>query len=152
MKTQVIYLDDYDWLIKVYYAIDTYYTDEILGELDSIDCEPEAFYKIAELLDNFTENIGFTYTDVQKHVTFIIIGLTSSAEEFMNTFIHEVGHATTHIAEYYDLDFHSEEIQYLQGDIALEMFDVAKEFLCEHCRDINFYNYGKMKIKIKKEG
>jgi hypothetical protein len=31
------------------------------------------------------------------------------------------------------------------------MFDVAKEFLCEHCREMNFYNYGKMKIKIKKE-
>jgi hypothetical protein len=39
MIIQVIYLEDYDWLIKVYYAVTTYYSDEILDELESIGCE-----------------------------------------------------------------------------------------------------------------
>jgi hypothetical protein len=102
------------------------------------------------MLENYEINTGFTYTDNRKHLTFIIIGLTDSVEEFFNTFIHELGHASVHIAEYYDLRLNSEKMQYLQGELGLEMFSVAKDFLCEHCRNMNFYNFGKVKIKIKK--
>ena len=95
-------------------------------------------------------NTGFTYTDEKKHITFIVISETTSAAEFFNTFIHEIGHSATHIAQYYDVDPYSEEFQYLQGEIALQMFDEAKDLMCDHCR-MNFYNYGKMKIKIKED-
>ena len=134
MITQTIYLDDYDWLIKVYYAVDTYYTDEILGELESINCPSEPFYRAQEMLENFEYNTGFTYSDQKKHVTFIIIGLTDCPKEFMNTLVHEVGHAAVHISEYYEIDPYSEELPYLEGDIISEMFDAAKNFLCDHCR------------------
>ena len=100
------------------------------------------------MLESDEFNTGFTYTDEDKQVTFIIIGKTTSAGEFFNTFIHEIGHAVTHIAEYVGISPYSEELQYLQGEIALQMFQEAKEFLCDHCR-MNFYNYGKVKIKIK---
>ena len=150
MKTQIVYLDNYDWLIKVFYLVEDPFIEGILGELDSIDCEPEAFYRAAEMLENDEFNTGFTYTDEEKHVTFLVIGKTTSADEFFNTFIHEIGHAATHIAEYVGIPSYSEELQYLQGEIALQMFQEAKEFLCDHCR-MNFYNYGKMKIKIKED-
>lgn len=150
MKTQLVYLDDYDWLIKVFYLIEDPFIEGILGELDSIDCEPEAFYKAAEMLENEELNSGLTYTDYEKHVTFMIISRTTSADEFFNTFIHEIGHAAEHIASYYDIKYFSEDLQYLQGEIALQMFQEAKEFMCDHCR-MNFYNYGKMKIKIKED-
>ena len=104
------------------------------------------------MLLNGEFNTGFTYTDTEKHVTFIIIGLTESAEEFVNTYDHEKGHAAVHIAEYYDIDPYSEKFQYLQGEIGKEMFQVAKKLMCEHCRTdliINFINYGKMKAKFK---
>ena len=150
MKTQIVYLDNYDWLIKVFYLIEDPFIEGILGELDSIDCEPGAFYRAAEMLENDELNSGFTYTDEQKHVTFMVICKTTSADEFFNTFIHEIGHAATHIAECNYIDPYSEELQYLQGEIALQMFQEAKEFMCDHCR-MNFYNYGKMKIKIKED-
>lgn len=102
------------------------------------------------MLENDELNTGFTYTDEQKHVTFMVIGKTTSAKEFFNTFIHEIGHAAAHIAEYYKIPPYSEELQYLQGEIALQMFEDAKELMCDHCR-VNFYNYGKMKIKIKED-
>lgn len=126
MIAQVIYLEDYDWLIKVYYAVTQYYTDEILGELDSIDCSPNSFREAEKMLVTEEMNTGFTYTDSVKHVTFIIIGLTDSVKEFVNTYDHEKGHAATHIAEYYDIDPYSEDFQYLQGKIGEEMFAVAK--------------------------
>lgn len=147
MITQVIYLEDYDWLIKIYYAVSTYYTDEILEELDSIGCEGKAFESIKSMLINHTYNSGYTYSNQNLHVTIMVIGLTDSAEEFQNTFDHEKGHAATHIAEYYDINPYGEEFQYLQGKIGQEMFKEAKKFLCEHCR-INLINHGKIKIKF----
>ena len=151
MKTQIVYLKDYDWLIKVFYLIENPSIDSILDELDAIDCEPDAFYRAKDILKNNVINTGFTYTDEEKRVTIMVIGIANSSAEFFNTFVHEIGHATIHIANYFGIDFYSEELQYLQGEIALQMFEEAKEFMCDHCR-INFYNYGKMKIKIKKEG
>ena len=49
----------------------------------------------------------------------------------MSTYIHEVGHTACHIAQYYNINLIGEDYQYLNGEIALEMFDVAKNFLCD---------------------
>lgn len=152
MIAQVIYLEDYDWLIKIYYAVTKYCEEEILDELDSIGCSGIAFKEAKKMIRNNELNTGFTYTESSKHVTFILIGLTDSAEEFVNTYDHEKGHAATHIAEYYEIDPYSEQFQYLQGKIGQEMFRIAKKFMCEHCRRnliVNFVNYGKIKMKSK---
>ena len=101
MKTQVVYLDKYDWLIKVFYIISNPFIEGILGELDSIDCEPDAYYRAADMLESNRKNSGFTYTDFTKHVTVMIIGEATDASEFFNTFIHEISHVATHISEYY---------------------------------------------------
>lgn len=150
MRTQIVYLDKYDWLIKVFYLIKDPFIEGILGELDSIDCEPEPFYRAAEMLENEELNSGITYTDCEKHVTIMIIGIATSANEFFNTFIHEIGHAAEHIASYYGIKSYSEELQYLTAEIALQMFQESKDLMCDECR-LNFYNYGKVKIKIKED-
>ena len=49
---QLIYLEKYDWLIKVFYITNDTNIDLILKELDDIDCHPEIFYKIAEILES----------------------------------------------------------------------------------------------------
>lgn len=86
------------------------------------------------MLESKKKNTGFTYTDFEKHITMVIIGEADSASEFFNTFVHEIGHVSTHIAEFYGIDTNSEEIQYLSGEIALQMFEKAKELMCDHCR------------------
>ena len=150
MRIQLIYLDQYDWLIKVFYLIEDPHIEGILDELDAIDCEPDAFYKAAEMLENNELNTGFTYTDYYQHVTIMIIGESTCADEFFNTFIHEIGHAAEHIASYYKVKSYSEELQYLTGEIAMKMFIESKDLMCDECR-LNFYNYGKVKIKIRGE-
>ena len=47
---------------------------------------------------------------------------------------HEKSHLAMHIGETLDLDVFGEKYEYLIGDIGQEMFPVAKQFLCEHCR------------------
>lgn len=147
MITQLVYLPDYDWLIKVFYEASYKDADIILKELDDIDCESAIYYSAAEMLDNDYMDTGFTYTNSHMRVTFLVMMQSSCADEFQNTFDHEKGHAAQHIGAELRLDPEGESIQYLQGEIGREMFKVAKQFMCDHCRT-NIVNYGKIKMKF----
>lgn len=93
MIVQVVYLEKYDWLIKVFYEASEQDTDVILKELDDIECEPSVYYDAAEILESNHVDTGFTYTNSYLHVTFIVMTPSSCADEFQNTFDHEKGHA-----------------------------------------------------------
>lgn len=147
MVVQIVYLEDYDWLIKVFYEVTSDDADIILNELDDIDCPSDIYYNAADMLEVGDFDTGFTYTSSVYRTSFIIMMQSSCADEFQNTFDHEKGHAAHHIASELDLDKAGEEIQYLQGEIGKEMFKVAKRFMCDHCR-VNIVNYGKVKMKF----
>jgi len=134
MLVQDIYLEDYDWCVKVFYAVDTYYVGEILGELESIGCNGYELSKAEDVLSAGDYNIGLTYSNLPRRCSVVVIGLTSSPAEFQNTFDHEKGHLAMHICQELNIDPFSEEYQYLVGEIALLMFPAAEHFLCEHCR------------------
>ena len=134
MIVQNIYLEDWDWHITVYYAVDKYYTDEILEELEYIGCSQNELAKAEYALRNGYYNTGLRYPDINNRYSVVVIGLTTSPEEFQNTFDHEKGHLAMHIGEALDMDIFGEEYQYLSGMIGQLMFKVAKQFMCEHCR------------------
>ena len=134
MITQSFYLDDWDWYVTVYYAVDTYYMDDILGNLEEIGCSDKKIDEIAEKLTSQQYNTGLTYSNLKGRCSVVVIGLTSTPAEFQNTFDHEKGHLAMHIAEVDGIDPFSEEFQYLTGEIGQLMFPVAKNFLCVHCR------------------
>ncbi len=135
MMTQIIYLPDYDWLIKVFYEAAAQDTDLILDELDKIDCDPIPFYRVADQLEQDSKNEGFTYSDSYLRVTIIVISQTTSASEFQNTIDHEKGHAAMHIAQALNMELTGEEFQYLQGYIGQEIFKKSKRLLCDNCRN-----------------
>ena len=134
MIKQNFYLEDWDWYVTVYYAVDTLYMDDILGELEEIGCTEKKLDEIAESLLKQRYNTGLTYSNLKGRCSVIVIGLTSSPAEFQNTFDHEKGHLAMHICERDGIDPFSEEYQYLTGEIGRAMFPVAKNFLCVHCR------------------
>lgn len=135
MIVQNIYLEDWDWHITIYYAVDTYYTDEILEELEYVGCSTNELARAEYALRNGHYNTGLTYSNLKNRYSVVIIGLTTTPEEFQNTFDHEKGHLAMHIGEALDMDIFGEEYQYLSGMIGQLMFKVAKRFLCEHCRE-----------------
>lgn len=71
----------------------------------------------------------------------MVIGINSSAEEFMNSFCHERKHLEMHIAKTFNLNPWGEEVAYLSGKIGQKMYRIAKKFLCEHCRKHLIYGY-----------
>lgn len=87
-------------------------------------------------------NIGITYSNFKHKCSIVVIGLTTSAEEFQNTFDHEKGHLAMHISSALKIKPYGEEYQYLTGEIGQSMFKIAKRFLCDDCRQ-------KLVIEIK---
>lgn len=134
MVVQNIYLEDWDWHVTVYYAVDTYYTDEILEELELIECSLPELVRAEDMLRSNEYNTGITYSNFKHKCSIVVIGLTTSPEEFQNTFDHEKGHLAMHISSALGIKPYGEEYQYLTGAIGQKMFKIAKQFLCEHCR------------------
>jgi hypothetical protein len=145
MIMQNIYLKRYDWSVKVYYAVDAYYSDEILKELETYNPTVKEYGSVMDLMENYEYNTGFTFTDYSSKRSLVVIGLTTSPEEFQSTFDHEKGHLAIHIAQYSHIDPYSEEFQYLSGNIGKKLFPVAKKFLCGHCRKQTFDLFSKRK-------
>ena len=134
MIIQDVYLEDWDWVIKVYYAVDTFYMDSIIGDLESMGCSDKKINEIEWALTQYPYNNGLTYSNIEHRWSLVVIGITETPEEFQNTFDHEKGHLAMHIAETDDIDIFGEDFQYLTGEIGRELFPVAKKFMCEHCR------------------
>ena len=132
MIRQDVYLERWDWYVMVYYAVDTYYMDEILEELEMIGCTYAD--EIEEDLTQHPYNNGLTYSNMRRRVSLVVIGLTETPDEFQNTYDHEKGHLAMHIAEEDRMDVFGEEFQYLAGEIGKQTFPIAKRFMCEHCR------------------
>lgn len=134
MIVQDIYLEDYDWSIRVYYAVHEYFISNILIDLLDINCDEESFFKIKGLMETGKDNIGFTYTNTEMRASLMLIGKTDSSDEFQDTFDHEKGHLVMHISSALNIDPYSEDYQYLAGEVGKRMFKVAKNFLCDHCK------------------
>ena len=135
MYVQDFTLDDYEWYVKVYYAIDGYSYEDIRRDLISLGCEPE------EVQDTLLEISHMGYDDAKimsntfARRSLIIFSPSSSSDEFLDTWDHEKGHLAMHICITDNLDPYSEEYQYLTGNIGKQMFRVVKKLLCDKCRE-----------------
>lgn len=134
MIVQDIYLPGYDWHCRVFYAVTCYWADDILYELRRIGCNGKEYHTAQNNLYDGKLDTGLTYSNRESRESIMVIAKTSCPEEFAHSFDHEKGHLAKHIALAYDLDPFGEEVQYLSGDIAKEMFPIAKRFFCECCR------------------
>ena len=134
MIVQDIYLENYDWSVRVYYAVNEYYISNILVDLIDIDCDKEAYFNIKRLMEMRKNNIGFTYSNIEERTSLVLIGITDSADEFQDTYDHEKGHLVMHISRALGIDPYSEGYQYLAGEVGKRMFKKAKKLLCDTCR------------------
>lgn len=91
---------------------------------------------------------GLTYSNISGRNTVMVISLTSSPAEFLNSWLHEMRHLSRHIEQACAISPYGEEAAYLAGEIGQRMFPVAKRFICEHCR--KELTYGKIHRHIDK--
>lgn len=134
MIRQDIYLKPWNWRCRIYYAIDTYYVDDIIDDLVSIGCSGTDLESAKRNLIEGNLNTGLTYTSPEDRSSVVVIAQTTSAAEFQNSYDHEKGHLAKQISRCLQLDPYGEETQYLAGAIGQATFKVARAFLCDHCR------------------
>lgn len=98
MIVQEFYIPDYDWEVRVYYAVDCYYTDRIIADLQRVGCRGLDLVNAYKNMRACNLNTGITYSNIRNRETVMVIALTSSPEEFQNSFDHEKGHLCRHIS------------------------------------------------------
>lgn len=130
MIEQHIYIKQYKWNITVLYNVGKEHLDKVFNILVDI-CDNEKHLKeaINHLLENKI-NTGFIYSNLYNRTSLITIGKVNSAEEFIDTVVHEANHLQSHIATYYDLDEKGEEVCYIIGNIVKQMYSIFKKIIC----------------------
>lgn len=130
MIGQRFYIDKYDWQVMVLYEVGSDSADIVIGMLESICDDNKILDAAYESLSNGKPNTGFTYSDYDKHRSFMVIGKTTSIRETINTIVHEANHLKSHIATEFDIDEKGEEVCYLIGSIVGSMYNVFRKFIC----------------------
>lgn len=134
MIIQNFILPRYRWYVRVYYAVTAYWTDDIIRDLVRIGCHGTELRRAYDNLLRGDLNTGITYSNTAAGETVMVISLTSSSPQFLNSWLHEMRHLSRHIERAFKINPYGEEAAYLAGEIGQRMFPVAKRFVCEYCR------------------
>lgn len=121
MVRQYIELGDNGWHIYVYYGVDQNDVDAVEDALLELGCPKQMIKKSISVLVNGI-NTGLTFTNNEHKTSLVCISDATSAEQFVNTAIHESKHVQSHICEYYGISENSEQAAYLIGHIVQRMY------------------------------
>ena len=119
------------WIIDFLFAVDKVDIDGVLGCLyDSY--APEYIVRQAEeIMESCPLNCAFTYTNPKKKRGVVLIQPTSSGEEFLDSFVHEMLHLADNIAESIGARLGGEYPAYVAGDSARELAGVVCKLGCD---------------------
>lgn len=134
MIVQDFELQEYGWHVRVYYAVTTYWAERIINDMERVGCDGGQLRKAYANLLRGDLNTGITYSNTAAGETVMVISLTSTPAQFLNSWLHEMRHLSRHIERACGISPYGEEAAYLAGDIGQRMFPVARKFICEHCR------------------
>ena len=125
-----LYIEQYRWHVHCYFAVDKYYTEEILSVLDSLGCSSAVYDRVAKKMERNEKNAGFTYSNKIAHETLMVVGRATSNAEYINSITHELRHLCDDIASVVGISDNGEDVAYLTGDIASQMADVIEVLVC----------------------
>lgn len=144
MIRQKITLEKYgDWKIHAYFAVSTYYIDDIMEHLYGIGIDERTAEKAYRNLSKGDLDSGLCYSNNNLRETVLVVALTSSPAEFLNSLAHEATHACVHIAQEFDIRLNSETLCYMVGDLCMEMYPKVKNLLCDCCKTKKYRSYEK---------
>ena len=122
------------WRVDFLFADGRYDIGEVLDAVEDAGADGEFAGMAKDLMVGCDYDCGFTFSNPSKKRAVVYVGPTSSGEEFVDTFTHELHHLAVAIASDLGIDLESESPAYLAGDSARELADVVCELGCRHCR------------------
>lgn len=128
MRRCRLYVAEYDWTVWAYFAKTTYYADEIMENLLRIGVRGEDAHTASKNLRSGALDTGLTYSSYARRESVMVVGVATSPAEFLDSFVHELGHLTAQMAEALGLDHMGEEVQYLRGGLAKRLYPFVRVF------------------------
>lgn len=123
------------WKVYVYYNVTRKDIDEVIEQLVKIKLPKSYITGAYTTLKSNKLNQGLTESNIQLRTSVVVITKTSNASQFINSFVHEIAHLSNHIAVAYNLNLNEEEVCYISGDIAQEMYKTCHNLMCDCCRE-----------------
>lgn len=130
MKIKELEIPRYRWSIRVFFPVTRYNIDAIMCALEDINCPEHILERVYDNLQSGSVDTGFTYSNLRQRSTVMVIGMTSSPAEFLNSFEHELRHFVDDVAKTMNIDLTGEKVAYLTGDINLYLWDDIHDFIC----------------------
>lgn len=129
MKRQTIYIPDYDWIVHVYYDTTPKNADEITNALYYLGCSYKGIIRTRKQILSGEYNNGMTYSNRVLKRSIVSLGRASEFSQFLNSFVHELQHLSTHIAKANGIPLDGEEICYLSGSLAQLMYPILIHYI-----------------------
>lgn len=128
MSTQDIYLERYDWSVRVYYGVEE---GNVLEILEFLDYNGYTHSLISSLQQSLLipSTLGMTVANMRDRLAVVII-MEQEPREFFNTLVHELNHVTDYVAEYWGIPTNGELVSYMIGDMSMMLFPIAGKYLC----------------------
>ena len=121
MITQYIGLGDNDWGILIYYGTSEEDVNDVYNALVALGC-PRKDAKKATWQVTHKLNTGLSFTNTDLRMSLVCVSDATTADEFVNTAIHEAKHIQSHVCEYYRIKEDSETASYMIGYIVQRMY------------------------------
>lgn len=129
------------WRVDFLFSVERYDVYGVLGFLYDAGAPDWVMEEAERLMSDCEYDCGFTfsrqneyhYINRDNHRAVVLIGPTSSSDEFLDTFVHEVHHLATAIASELGVDIRGEDPAYIAGDSARALADVVCELGCPCC-------------------
>ena len=123
------------WVVDFLFARKGYDIEGVLACLYDAGASDSVLNQAEDLMLSCKYNCGFTYSDQRRRRAVVLIGPTSSGDEFLDTFVHETRHLADAIAEGLGIYLNSEHPAYISGDTARSLAGIICELGCARCRD-----------------
>ena len=118
MTEQEIYIDRYDWTVHVMYDVHSKDAMKVRRRLRDLGCTGIPLEDACNLVLKGEANKGITYSNVDVRKSVVVVGWTTSKEEYKNSLSHEMLHVVQHISDAFMINMYGEEVCYLLGGLA----------------------------------
>ena len=126
MTEHEIYLEQYDWTVRVCYHAGRNDAMRIRKHLRELGCHGVPLEDACNLMIKGELNKELTYSNMDKRESVVVIGEASSYPECINSIGHEMLHVVQHISDCFLLDMYGEEVCYLHGKLMQASMDGLK--------------------------
>lgn len=131
MIRQELYVEPYDWTVYAFLGAKPKDAGIILSALDHIGINAAQYMRAERHLQRTFKDGGMNYSSQGNRKSVMVVGVSSSDQETLNTFSHELRHLVDDIATANNIPTIGEEVAYLTGNIALGLSACLLRIVCE---------------------